>query len=130
MASLRYHAISTNSPAVRHVKKQMLDNGMIKLLAGSALSAVRVHVQMGSVLAVFVGNGAVTLDHSADMILKARPEEFEEAESLVDTGHAASVVCSLLSGWAEKQGLEPTAAAWTRTQLSLVSFLGVVSDLA
>ena len=75
-----------------------------------------------------VANGALTLGHVADLILKAVPEdvadleEDDDAETLVESGHAAPVLCRLLSLWGNAHPDAP-AAAWKQSDLRLQSFL-------
>lgn len=78
--------------------------------------------QVGGVLAVVVGNGALPLDQAAELILKAKPEEAEdESESLVESGQATAVLCQLLTAWAANKEDAP-AAAWKQSSLRIESF--------
>ena len=82
--------------------------------------------QIGRILTPLVAEGTLGLQQMGQIILEAHSEE-EEDETLVDSGYAHPVLCSLLQHWAENASSpEAPAAAWKQSGLELVSFLSEV----
>lgn len=84
-------------------------------------------LQVGGVLAVVVGNSAIALTEVSTMLQKAGPQDAEDGDTLVESGHAATVMAELLQTWGGRASLQ-ALAAWKQSDLGLQALLPQVSS--